>query len=122
MVASATVQVSKSEGGAVLGDRVTVARSPLARLRGLLGRSGLARGEGLLIRPCNGVHTWGMQFSIDVVFLDARDCVLRLEPSLPPRRMVPWVRGARQALELPAGTAREAGVVVGSCLRIEGAS
>lgn len=102
-----------------LGDRIALARSPVARLRGLLGRAGLAPGEGLLLRPCNGVHTWGMKFSIDVVFLDAGGNVLRVEHSMLPGRMVPWVRRAKQALELPAGATTAVGLEVGARLAIE---
>lgn len=117
----AFVQVTELSGGNVLGARVSVARTPLTRLRGLLGRAGLGPGEGLLIRPCNGVHTIGMRFSIDVVFMDAGGRVVRIEQALSPGRMVPWVRHARQALELPAGAVKAAGVVVGSQLNVEGA-
>ena len=45
------------------------ADSVAARLRGLLGRDGLPAGTGLWIRPCNAVHTLGMRFAIDIVFL-----------------------------------------------------
>ncbi len=97
------VRVTEVEGGLVLGHCVVVARTPVARLRGLLGRAALSPGEGLLLRPCNGIHTLGMRFAIDVLFLDAEGLVIRVEPSLQPGRMVPWVRGARQALELSSG-------------------
>lgn len=120
MAGPAVVRVTEVDRGLVLGDRVTVARTPHARLRGLLGRAALGPGEGLLLHPCNGVHTWGMRFSIDVLFLDAEGLVIRVEPSLPPGRMIPWVRRARQALELPAGAAQAAGLAAGARLRIEG--
>lgn len=103
---------------AILGDRVVLARSPLARLRGLLNRRGLEAGEGLLLRPCNGVHTWGMRFTIDVVFLDSDGVVLRIERSMRPRRMVPWVRKAKQALELPDGATAALDLGVGARLAI----
>lgn len=120
MARPAVVRVTEVDRGLVLGDRVAVARTPRARLRGLLGRATLGPGEGLLLHPCNGVHTWGMRFSIDVLFLDAEGRVIRVEPSLPPGRMIPWVRRAREVLELPAGAAQAAGVAAGARLRIEG--
>ena len=51
--------------------RIHVARSFLQRARGLLGRAPLAADEALLIRPCSSIHTFGMRFAIDVVFIDA---------------------------------------------------
>ena len=66
--------------------RCSVADSPLPRLKGLLGRSGLDGGEGLLIRPTSAVHTWFMRFPIDVVFLDGELRVLRIVSGLKPWR------------------------------------
>lgn len=114
------VVVFSPDGSApiILGDRVALARSPLARLRGLLNRQGLEAGEGLLLRPCNGVHTYFMRFAIDVVFLDSDGVVLRIERSMRPQRMVPLVRRAKQALELPAGATAAVDLGVGSRLAI----
>ena len=78
---------------------------PLSRARGLLGRSGLAPGEGLWLAPCRQVHTCFMRFAIDVVFLDHGNQVLRLCRELAPWRFSPWVGGAVSALELAAGAA-----------------
>lgn len=118
MRTTAIVRIVDVERDLVIAGRVQVARRPVERLRGLLGRSGLACGEGLLLTPCNGVHTWGMRFSIDVVFLDVAGRVVRVA-SMPPGRMIPWVRRAKQALELASGAAAVAGVSVGTRLRIE---
>src|SRR5581483_3872731 len=52
--------------GALLGERVAVARTPLTRMRGLIARPPLAAGDGLLIEPCSGVHMWFMRYAIDV--------------------------------------------------------
>ena len=81
------------------------ARSFGARLHGLLFRPALRDGEGICLAPCRAVHTLGMAFAIDVVFLDARGAVLRLVPSLPPGRMA-WCLRAAMVIELPAGYCR----------------
>lgn len=83
---------------------VSVAESLLARMRGLLGRASLPAGHGLLIRPCKGIHTFFMRFSIDVVFLDKDNRIVALYHSLPPNRMTPVYRKAISVLELPAST------------------
>jgi len=59
-----------NDDGTVVCERCLLAETPLARLRGLLGRSGLSSGEGLLLRPAGSIHTAFMRFTIDAVFLD----------------------------------------------------
>ena len=80
----------------------------LERMRGLLWRPALAPGQGLLIAPCNSVHTIGMRYAIDVVFLDREGRVLKVCPALKPLRMA-MARGARQVIELAAGEASRLG-------------
>jgi uncharacterized membrane protein (UPF0127 family)/Flp pilus assembly protein protease CpaA len=92
-----------------------VADTPIARLRGLLGRDGLAKGHGLLIRPTWSVHTAFMRFPIDVVFLDRNMRVLEVTENLAPWRAASR-RGARAVLELPAGECARVGLVAGDQL------
>jgi len=99
--------------GARIAERLEETRGFLSRLKGLLGRSKLEPGTGLLIHPCQGIHTVGMRFSIDALFLDRSNRVARLEHSMPPGRFVPFVPRAARVLELPAGTLAAAGVEVG---------
>jgi uncharacterized membrane protein (UPF0127 family) len=94
-----------------------VADNPVTRLRGLLGRTSLPAGEGLLIRPAPSIHTAFMRFPIDAVFLDAEMRVLGVEAALRPWR-VAGRRGARAVLELPAGAAGEAAVREGEQLTL----
>ncbi|HUC00785.1 MAG TPA: DUF192 domain-containing protein [Solirubrobacterales bacterium] len=71
----------------------------------LLGLSWLEQGEagsGLLIPRCASVHTFGMRFALDLVFLDAEWRPLALRRAVPPRRIVGH-RGASAVLEMPAG-------------------
>ena len=86
----------------VLGIRAVVAGSFRSRLIGLalLARAGAP--AGLLIPRCHGVHTFGMRFPIDVVFLDAGGAEIRRVIGVRPRRLVSQ-RGAAAVLELPSG-------------------
>lgn len=113
-----TAAVSNERNGAVIGQRVRVADRPWPRLRGLLGHPEPAPGEGLLIEPSNGIHTVGMRYAIDVLFLRRDGVVLRCERALPPARFVPWVRGAHSVIELPAGAIDATGTAVGDRLAI----
>jgi len=106
-----------SDGGTVC-ERCAFAATPLARMKGLLGRRELPAGEGLLIRPTSGVHTAFMRFAIDVVFLDRDLRVLAVRPDVRPWRAVAK-RGAHAALELAAGEAARVGLEAGHELRVE---
>src|SRR6187397_2160327 len=76
----------RRQDGRVVCEHLLVAARPLRRMRGLLGRSGLSEGEGILLRPAGSIHTFFMRFPIDVVFLDGDLVVLGIEPSLGPWR------------------------------------
>ena len=84
--------------------RVWNANSYFTRLRGLLGRS-LEEGGGLLLTPCGSIHTFGMRYAIDAVYLDRTGRVLRVDEALPAGKAWPGARGAKRVLELPAGYA-----------------
>jgi uncharacterized membrane protein (UPF0127 family) len=75
------------------------------RSMGLLVRPPLQPGEALWLQPCGGIHTWGMQVTIDVVFLGAGLEVLGCYVEVPPWRMRFAPRGTRSVVELPAGAA-----------------
>jgi hypothetical protein len=87
-----------------LADRVEVADSMVSRLVGLLGRRSLAPGGGLWIFPSRGIHTWGMVFDIDVVFLDRHLRVVALRELVRPFSITPINLSAESVIELPAHT------------------
>jgi len=82
------------------------------RARGLLGRPSPDAGSGLLIAPCDGIHTWAMAYPIDAVFLDGHGQVVRVAAALPPWRFARCPT-ARAVLEFAAGEAARLGVQVG---------
>lgn len=84
--------------------RVRVANSFFSRLIGLLGRKSLEVDEGLWIKPCRGMHTVGMRFSLDVVFLDAQNRAIKVVTGLTPFRICWGGREAKSVLELTVGT------------------
>jgi len=103
--------------GTIVCERCSLADSPVARMRGLLGRDGLEQGEGLLLRPAASIHTFFMRFPIDAVFLDRDLEVLGIEDSIAPWRASSR-RGAKAVLELPAGESSRRGLAVGDQLTL----
>lgn len=87
-----------------------------SRLRGLMGAAGLAGGEGLLIVPCNSIHTHFMRFPIDVVYVSRDLHVVHVDRAMAPWRFGRIHRAARFVVELPAGAA--AGTEVGDTLAV----
>lgn len=87
-------------GGARL--RLREAGGFFSRLRGLLFKPPLAPDEALLLTPCASVHTCGMGYAIDLAFLDAEGCIVKLAPALKPWRVAAAAK-AHSALELTAG-------------------
>ncbi len=108
-------------GGTVPGTTLAIetADSFLSRGIGLLGRRGLSPGVGLLIRPCSSVHTFGMRFAIDVVYLDREGTVTKVAPRVRPWRFSHGGRRAHSTVELAAGEASRLGLVPGARIDLE---
>jgi uncharacterized protein len=102
----------------LLADRADIANSSATRRTGLLKHTGLAAGEGLWIVPCEGVHTFRMKFTIDVLFLNKKRVVLKTRPDMVRGRISMCLR-AHSVLELPAGTISATGTVAGDQLELE---
>jgi uncharacterized protein len=86
----------------VVSDDCHFANTVLKRMVGLLNRGKFEKGEGLLLDRCHGIHTFGMRFSIDVLFLDKDFCVIRAVKALPPYRTC-VVKKSVYVLEVPVG-------------------
>lgn len=114
----AKLRVTNQTRGRVLADRADLANTSATRRTGLLKHTGLAPGEGLWIAPCEGVHTFGMKFPIDVVFLNKKKLVLKTRQTMVKGRLALSLR-AYSVLELPAGTLAETGTVPGDQLEFE---
>jgi uncharacterized protein len=105
----------------VLADALEVADSAAKRNKGLLGRTGLSAGEGLWIVPCESVHTFGMQFSIDLVYLNRDLRIKKTRSNVPPWRISVCL-SAHSILELPSGTIRDTQSSPGDKLEFSAAS
>lgn len=105
--------------GTTLADRARPATGFWDRLIGLMGQRELAAGDGLLIAPCNSIHTFFMRIPIDAVFLDTSGVVVKIVPAMAPWRVSGIYAGARSVLELPAGTAASCRTEAGDALHLE---
>lgn len=86
----------------VVVDKVKMANNPWTRLKGLLFTKELPEGEGMFLTPCNSVHTVGMSYAIDIIFLDKKNKVRKVIENMKPNRMSPIDLRSYSVLELPA--------------------
>ncbi len=96
-----TVCVFNRNRESFLGLRVARADTPLTRLKGLLGKLRLNPDDGIWLMPSQGIHTIGMLFPIDVIYLDASNRVIHLIENLGSFRISPLRMKCASILELP---------------------
>ena len=105
---------------AYLATDLAVADTHWSRFVGLMGTqpANFGSGNGLWIVPCRGVHTFAMNFPIDVIYLDSAKNVVHLEHGLKPWRMARVSMRATSVLELPSDTLNASGTSVGDQIEI----
>ena len=94
------------------------ARDFFSRLKGLLGKNDFGENDGLLISPCSQIHSIGMRFNFDAVYLDNMYRIVALYENIGKNRILPYNIAVRNVLELPQGTIQQKGLEVGDVLKI----
>jgi uncharacterized protein len=102
-------RIYRADTEACILQRVWRANTAFERMQGLLGRPQLASGEGLLLAPCNSVHTIGMRYPLDLIYLSAGWQIIKQVNQVPPWRFSACLR-ARMVLELAAGSITQLGL------------
>lgn len=88
----------------ILADDVELAVRVTERMKGLLGRTQFIKGKSLWIKPCKSIHTIGMRFPIDIIFLDRNNIIINIKHHFLPNRMSTLFLNSASVLELPSGT------------------
>ncbi len=112
------VKVFNQSKNTILLEEVEIADSFFLRLKGLLGRSSLPPGKGMIIQPCKAVHTFAMVFPIDVAFVDKKNCICHIIESMVPYRFSPTIRKGHYVIEAPAGTLNTSGTILGDKIKL----
>ena len=94
---------------------VEIAATRQTRRKGLLGRDAIGKASAMLLAPCAAVHTAGMRFALDVVFVDRQGYAVKVVRNLRPWRIA-IAAAARVVIEMPAGTLRWGQVLLGDRL------
>jgi uncharacterized membrane protein (UPF0127 family) len=111
------LRVLNQDKNSQLTDRADIADTSKTRRTGLLKHAGLAEGEGLWIVPCESVHTFAMNFPIDVIFISKKRKVVKIRPNMVKSRIALSFR-AHSVLELPVGMIEKTGTQPGDQLEL----
>jgi uncharacterized membrane protein (UPF0127 family) len=113
------------ERGTVLAERARRADNAWQRFVGLMLSPELPPGDALVLEPCASIHMFFMRYPIDVLFLSEQRPrsgeyrVVGLVHAIRPWRMTRFYRGARAALEIPAGVIEQSGTRTGDTIALE---
>jgi uncharacterized membrane protein (UPF0127 family) len=120
MMAEKQTQIRNLTRDTVLVAKGRIADNRWTRLKGLVGVKHLSDGDGLLIKPCKGVHCMFMSIPIDVVYVDRDDRIVGLDENMAPWQVGRIYISSRYAVEMPAGTIARTGTRVGDALVVSG--
>lgn len=107
------MQLINLNTGQVIAERVRTADRFFARLRGLMFTSELGSGCALHLKPCRSIHTFFMNYPIDVLYVNEQGIVIGLEENMPPGRVGKYYPDADSVIELPAGKINETTTKIG---------
>ena len=120
MLSPSPMSAVNATRGTRLAKSVRVAGTHWSRLRGLTGTNAqdFQFGQALWIVPCRGVHTFGMRFPLDLIYLDHSGNVVDVLENVRPWRVAPIRMSAASVLELPAGAIYTSGTQRGDRIEI----
>lgn len=101
-----------------LSDNAVISDTLSGRIKGLIGRKKLKSGQALVIKPCNSVHTFFMSFSIDLLFVDKQERIVKIVQAMPPFRLSSISLNASYVIELPAGSISSTQTKIGDRISI----
>lgn len=107
----------RSSDNLIICNNMKEAKSFIDRLIGLMFKEPMKNYDGLLIRPCNSIHTFFMKYSLDVIFLSKNLEVIEIYRNLKPWRLTRIILKANQCLEMESGTLRNE-LIIGDKLEI----
>lgn len=112
------MRIENCTQGTMIAHHVWVADRFWQRLKGLLGTKAFALGNGLIIKPCSSVHTFGMAYPIDVLFVDQDHQIIKIVHGMTAGRVTMQLRSS-YVVELPVGAAERAMCLVGDRIRLK---
>jgi uncharacterized protein len=104
------------ENNKIIVENVMTADSFLKRLKGLMFTKELLPQSALFIYPCREIHTFFMNYNIDVLYLDNNNIIVAIDEDMKPGKIGKLVKNAAAVVELPSGKVREACIAIGQAV------
>lgn len=108
--------LSAEKNGEIIIEEIEDASNFFRRFMGLMYRKSIPHMHGLLLTPCNEVHTFGMRFDIDVITLSKDNEILFIDKAVKPNKIRKKVNGGYKVLELNSGLSDELSLKAGDIL------
>lgn len=105
--------------GEILAEQVTEARTFARRLKGLMFTKALQQAACLHIEPCRSIHTFFMNYAIDVLHLDRNYTIVGIESRVEPGRMGAVIKNTASVIELPAGSLAQTRTQIGQAVQFQ---
>lgn len=97
------MKIQISYGEKILSKDILIAEAMMDRMIGLMFKKKMVGYEGLLISPCRSIHTFFMRYSLDIIFLNSDNKIIKIIRDMKPWRLTWFYFRAKKTLELPAG-------------------
>lgn len=105
--------------GIIVADTIERAGSLSSQLKGLIGRRKFENGSAMIFPGCKQVHTFFMQFPIDILFINKDRKVIKIIENLDPGKITGYVKDSSDIIELPSHTVFDCRIVIGDELVYE---
>jgi len=113
-----TFTIKNLNSGAIIADKAKKADTFFKRLKGLMFRKGLEKGEALIIEPCKSIHMFFMYFPVDAIFLDENNRVVKVYENLRPPSITGIIKNASRVVEVAEGVVKNTNTRFGDLLEI----
>lgn len=107
------IEIKNITKNKIIVDNGYMANTFLTRLKGLLGKREIEDNEGICIYPCKSVHTFFMQFPIDIVFIDRDNKIIHITENLRHYRISKYVKNAEYVIEIGGSKSKKKDIEVG---------
>ena len=102
----------------IISENLQIADTYFKRLKGLMFTKELPNENALQIKPCKEIHTFNMNYTIDVLYLDENNTIVNIDENLKPNRIGKRVKNAVSVIELPNSKIKKSNLQIGQTLLI----